>query len=1605
MERNCLERRFPMFPFPYFLRGVLLLGGVVALGGASPAQAQSKTVPGLATGWTQIGPYNAACPKNPAGVPARTGSAALALAQLLRFGGLKFNFPPSGIGSHTDVDKTPDVAGSFSANFGATFYNWSSMPPSLKTPDADVSTILLQAGIALDTDYGTGGSFLPKFNPTAGFGKPADAAKVAQGVLVKYFGWTGGTVLFNSATTGAVVPATLDKIKADINAGYPVIAVLTGTSGGQFAVVNGYNGNKLNFLFGLGGGDGAYETGKIVVKYKDAGIAQTATFNGVSAFLVGARPPVAPSVSVGDASVVEGNSGTVKLRFPVSISAKTKFPVSVALKTSKGTATPKTDYSETSGIVVVPAGKTSAFFEVPVIGDFLVEKDETLFASASAGKLKMLRAKATGTIKDDDTTASLADLSVVEGNSGPTPVTVTLSLGKAIATPLSFSYSTTAGTATADSDFTAASGTVTVPKGATSIAIPLVVLGDTTKEADETFTLQIASSAGAAISKNTATITILNDDLTVSVSDASVIESDFGHPKADFVLTLEKASAAPITVTYATQNGTAESLNDYDTTTGSVIFAPGETSKTVSVGVSGDKREEADETFQLLASSTQVGVARQGTATVQDDDASLVVTPSVQVTEGQAVPAISVGLSRALSIPVKVNYATADSNATAGSDYTAANGTLSFAPGGVAQTLSLQSLDDTAGEGSELFVVNFNSLELEESATTQVTVLDNDAAITATAVKAIEGDTQSRNLTFNVTLSNAYSQRVSVAYTTIDGTAKAGVDYQTTTGILVFEPGDTNRSVDVPIIPDSTPESDETLGLQLTSSDLPAPSAPLVGTIQDDDFALTVENVSTPEGNSGITNATFTVKLSKAVSFPVDVNFAVSEGTAKFSTDFDQKNVTLNFAAGDTQKTVDVSVFGDTVDEPDETYTISATTSYSYPYDDGRSATATGTIVDDDVPTTPLIGRIVFLGRASATNQDDVFIANPDGTNLTRLTFTGDIYERRPMLSPDGTKIVFSDGSAVYSMDTDGRNAKNLGFFASDYRWSSDGTKLVYTSGGDVYVVNADGTNKVQLTTTGSNSDPQFSPDGTKILFESSIDSHTDLFTILLTGRSQTRLTRNGAENARFNPAGTQIVFNDYDGSDDEIYIINSDGTGLTALTGNVNSDTHPRWNIDGTKIFFLSSRTGTRGIYSMGADGTSQTLLVREGNLQSDVDIVLSPNGGYLAYATYDNSTNRTLIRLLELITNGQTRDLPTPTLSIATQPTWGTGVVPAPPTGLPIGALTGKIVFDGYGSSSGIKIENADGTNVRSLNTNGYLPVFSPDGSRILYRAGDGLSITDTLGNTVDTVDGDVSSDTSRPEYVVDATKTHAYYADHGNINVTDLTTGVSSTLVTVPENANYGYNNAYPMLSADGTRVIFQTYYGTDNGSQTDIASVPVGGGGVTYLTNDGGSYSGNYLGASNPISGKIAFNNVVRDPNTGETSYQVTLMNADGTNRQVSLVATKDIFDMTFSPDGSKMAVALINEGGVFAGAANGTPLSKVFDSSYRATVRFEPNSAHLGVSDYYQGFWVMKPDGSDRLRLSSVGRFDWKAGTVAAGAARSQATPAKTPAKVRSGGKS
>ena len=222
----------------------------------------------------------------------------------------------------------------------------------------------------------------------------------------------------------------------------------------------------------------------------------------------------------------------------------------------------------------------------------------------------------------------------------------------------------------------------------------------------------------------------------ISIADATVTEGNTGTNTASFTVTLSAPSTQTVTVQYNTAGGSAGSGTDFTAASGLLTFAPGETSKTISVSVAGDVVDEHDETFSVGLSNPTNGIVVDGlaTGTILDNDAApTVVIRDVSGNEGRknttSVFLFEVVLSAPSEKVVSVNFSTANGTATtADGDYVAASGTLVFNPGETLKRISVAVRGDNRRESNETFLVNLSSVTNAVLGDGQAvgTILDDD---------------------------------------------------------------------------------------------------------------------------------------------------------------------------------------------------------------------------------------------------------------------------------------------------------------------------------------------------------------------------------------------------------------------------------------------------------------------------------------------------------------------------------------------------------------------------------------------------------------------------------------------------------------------------------------------------------------------------------------------------------------------------------------------------------------------------------------------------------------------------------------------------------------
>jgi len=590
------------------------------------------------------------------------------------------------------------------------------------------------------------------------------------------------------------------------------------------------------------------------------------------------------------------------------------------------------------------------------------------------------------------------------------------------------------GTAVAGTNYTFTNpGTVNFAAGETTKTFPVTIIDNTTFDPPNKtiiFTMSGASPGGSMLRNNPLRLTILDNDgpgtIDLSSPAYSVVES---AGFATITVTRNGNPAYSLSVPYSTSDGTATTAgNDYTATSGTVTFAAGEMSKTFQVPINDDQAFEGDENLTVALGTPQNltvpsspptrGPNTPATLTILDDDVPTFAFDSAtySVDENNGPATITVTRGGATYVAADVDYSTTDGSAHNGVgptfDYTAASGTLHFDAGETSKTFNVPITNDTAPEGNE--TVNLHlSFQGNEVSTALLSIVDNDNPLPSVQFDqpTYSVDESDATATVTVTLSKSSDSTVTVDYQTNDGTATNGAapntdgssDYVTKTGTLTFDPGQTSKTIDVTLNPDTVVEDDEDFTVSLsnpTNAASGAPSSTDVTIADDDDFGLLEFSKQRYDVNEGDGHVTVTVKRVDASSGAVSVDYGTSDGSAAAPGDYATTSGTLNFADGETSKAFDVPVVWDGRPEGDESLSIdlsnpgggadlgSIATGVVHIADDGASAPVQFSSASYDVAETAGNATITVNrgGGGSLGGPVTVDYAGTDGTQGT-LTF------------------------------------------------------------------------------------------------------------------------------------------------------------------------------------------------------------------------------------------------------------------------------------------------------------------------------------------------------------------------------------------------------------------------------------------------------------------------------------------------------------------------------------------------------------------------------------------------------------------------------------------
>lgn len=709
------------------------------------------------------------------------------------------------------------------------------------------------------------------------------------------------------------------------------------------------------------------------------------------------------SISVSDASVVEGDSGTSVLTFTVTSSTAIGEAFRVTYATADDTAESASDYTSVNSTVSfsgTTSGETQTI-SINVSGDELVELSETLLLTLTnildTGNASFSDSSGVGTIANDDSAMVLVNsVAATEGDSGTTTFMFTVALDANVDTAFTVDYATADDTATvADSDYVSKSGTVsfsgTLPDFHT---ISIDVNGDTTAEFDEAFDLLFtnlsASGRDVTLSSASATGTIIDDDrVPVELS----LSADSGSESGGTVITVTATADEPVSGNQSigvSLAGTGISASDYVLSASTIQIADGQTVGSVTLTIADDDvvelTEVANVSFDSPSGGIRIGNVGSATVSITSDDVATLSIAAAEAVEGDAGTTsltFDVTLDNAVDSGLSVDYTTADATATAAdSDYVATSGSLNFTGNaGEIQTVTVTVNSDEVVELDEVLLVALSNLSsngrpvsIATSSATGTITNDDSATLSIADVTALETDSGQTTFEFVVTLSDAVDTTISVDAATADDSATtANGDYVAVTSQTVQFDGlaAEQQSVFVTVNGDRFVETDEAFQVLLASlnssgRDVTIADGTAVGTITNDDSPVPVNlsaSVLTGSEAAG-TVITLTVTADEPVGGDQTVDLLL---TGVDASDAVLSSATVTIPSGSTSGSVTLTILDDAVVEAIETAVVSID-SLSAGLASGTNVSTSITVVDDDAATISINDISIQEGNAGTTD-------------------------------------------------------------------------------------------------------------------------------------------------------------------------------------------------------------------------------------------------------------------------------------------------------------------------------------------------------------------------------------------------------------------------------------------------------------------------------------------------------------------------------------------------------------------------------------------------------------------------------------------------------------
>lgn len=325
--------------------------------------------------------------------------------------------------------------------------------------------------------------------------------------------------------------------------------------------------------------------------------------------------------SINDVSIAESSGSGI---FAVTRTGNNTTAMTLDFSTQDKSAIAGQDYTATNGLLTFAVGEKTKNITVVITNDVAVESNENFTISLSNPSTGSIAdASGTGLIVDDDTVITTSAITVSE-NVGSAIFTLSRTGVTNVSSSVDFSTHDDTATNIGNVDYIAKSGTITFASGETQKTISISIQNDTVVESSESFQLSLTNVQGANLASGSDNVnaTIIDDDTNISVTDKTFSESE---SSAIFTLTRTGLTSITSTVSFSTIEGSAKSSSDFTSQAGTLSFASGVTTQTLTITVTNDSLIENNEAFTLtLSNPTNANLSNTAAiATILNDDNSI----------------------------------------------------------------------------------------------------------------------------------------------------------------------------------------------------------------------------------------------------------------------------------------------------------------------------------------------------------------------------------------------------------------------------------------------------------------------------------------------------------------------------------------------------------------------------------------------------------------------------------------------------------------------------------------------------------------------------------------------------------------------------------------------------------------------------------------------------------------------------------------------------------------------------------------------------------------------------------------------------------------------